>query len=297
MRTAKLVTLASLFALSSGLAAAEETFTINVVGEFGGKPFSCSQTYGSVGTTGSTVEVMDYRLFISNVALVAADGTRTPLTLEQDGAWQYGPVALIDFEDGTGSCANGTSQMNGTIVGTAPAGEYEGLALTVGVPFDLNHGDPTLAASPLNLTAMFWNWRGGYKFVKLDLATAGQPMTVAASNADHGGESNAHGSARGWSLHLGSTMCASASRTTAPSACENPNRMDVVFDAFDPSTNSIVIDPQPVLAMANVDENTPETSPGCMSFPDDPECATVMPRLGFAYGDAPAEPQQLVTMR
>ncbi|MEO1104716.1 MAG: metallo-mystery pair system four-Cys motif protein, partial [Pseudomonadota bacterium] len=99
------------------------------------------------------------------------------------------------------------------------------------------------------------------------------------------------------SLHLGSTMCASQSRTTPPSACANPNHVDVMFDVFDPATNTIVIDPAPVLAMANVDENAPETSPGCMSFPDDPDCTTVMPRLGLAYGDVPGEPQQLVTMR
>ncbi|PJN92728.1 metallo-mystery pair system four-Cys motif protein, partial [Amaricoccus sp. HAR-UPW-R2A-40] len=48
-----------------------------------------------------------------------------------------------------------------------------GLAFEIGVPFDLNHGDPTLAPAPLDLTAMFWTWRGGYKFLKFEVAPEG----------------------------------------------------------------------------------------------------------------------------
>lgn len=293
-----LVLATSLAALSTAAMASD--VTLNFAGEFASNPFSCAQTYSGIGSTGSTVEVTDYRLYISNVALISADGTRVPLTLAQDGVWQLEGVALLDFEDGTGACANGTPDMNTTIVGTAPEGDYTGVAMTVGVPFALNHNDPTLAASPLNLTAMFWNWRAGYKFVKFDMATAGQPMATEAVAADHqgGGAGSAMPTPRGWSLHLGSTMCASASRTTPPTdTCANPNDVEIVFERFDPATNVIVIDPAPVLADANVDENAPDTSPGCMSFPNDPDCATVMPRLGIAYGDLPAGPQQLVTMR
>jgi hypothetical protein len=34
-----------------------------------------------------------------------------------------------------------------------------------------------------------------------------------------------------------------------------------------------------------------------MSFPNDPECNTVMPKLGFAYGGHKAETQSFVRMR
>ncbi|MEO1102626.1 MAG: MbnP family copper-binding protein, partial [Pseudomonadota bacterium] len=210
MRNSKTLMLTCALAILTAQAHADETITINVIGEFSGLPFSCAQTYQDVGVSGSTVEVADYRLFISDVALVMADGARVPLTLDQDGAWQFGPVALIDFEDGTGACTNGTAETNTTITGTAPADEYTGLAFSVGVPFDLNHGDPTLAASPLNLTAMFWNWRAGYKFVKLDIATAGQPLMTASAKADHDAEQQSttpqsgdnDSSPRGWSLHM-----------------------------------------------------------------------------------------------
>ncbi|ATX65604.1 metallo-mystery pair system four-Cys motif protein [Roseinatronobacter bogoriensis subsp. barguzinensis] len=84
------------------------------------------------------------------------------MALDQDGVWQVADVAQLDFEDATGTCVNGTPDMNNSLRGTVPAGEYTGLDFDIGVPFDLNHGDPTLAASPLNLTAMFWNWQGAY---------------------------------------------------------------------------------------------------------------------------------------
>jgi hypothetical protein len=59
----------------------------------------------------------------------------------------------------------------------------------------------------------------------------------------------------------------------------------------------VVVDPAPVLAATDLTANAPGTSPGCMSFPDDADCAEVMPRLGLPFGAAPARPQMLVTLR
>ncbi len=297
MTTATAAVRAALLAAIAAPAFADQPVEIRFAGEFGGAPFSCANAHEGVGATGSTVEVADYRLYVSNIRLIGTDGAETPVALEQDGAWQLGDVALLDFEDGSGSCVNGTPPMNTTVRGTAPAGAYAGLAFDVGVPFAVNHGDPTLMGSPLNLTAMFWNWQGGYKFVKLDLATAGQPMAAMQTASDHAG-GGASNMARGWSLHLGSTGCASASKTTSPGAeCANPNRMSIRFDRFDPAANVVVIDPAPVLAGANVDVNAPETSPGCMSFPGDADCLPVMTRLGLAYDGVAEGAQQLVSMR
>lgn len=288
---------AALLAAVAVPALADQPVEIRFAGDFAGAPFSCAIAHEGIGATRSTVEVADYRLFVSNLRLIGADGRETPVALDDDGMWQTGGVALLDFEDGSGSCVNGTPPMNARVRGRAPEGRYAGLAFDVGVPFALNHGDPTLAASPLNLTAMFWNWQGGYKFVKVDLASAGQPIAAMQTAGDHAG-AGASNAARGWSLHLGSTGCAAASRTTAPTAaCANPNLVAVRFDRFDPATNVVVIDPAPVLAGANVDVNAPETSPGCMSFPGDPDCLPVMTRLGLAYDGVAAGAQQLVSMR
>lgn len=268
-------------------AAADTPVTIAFVPEIAGKAFSCSETYAGLGTTGADVQILDFRFYVSEAALIAADGSLHPIALEQDGAWQSGPVALIDFEDGAGSCTNGTPQTNATLRGTAPDGDYVGLAFEIGVPIDLNHGDPTLAPAPLDLTAMFWNWRGGYKFVKFEVSPVGAGGMSGAAAGDAGGF-----------LHLGSTLCAAPEPTTAPTAaCGNPNRVAVRFDAFDPATNVVVIDLARVLAAVDLTTNAPDTSPGCMSSPDDPDCATVLPRLGLPFGDHPPLPQELATVR
>ena len=288
--------LAACFAATS--AAAEQSIELIFTPELGGQAFSCAETYDGLGTTGAPMQVLDYRLFVSNVRLVAQDGTAVPLSLEQDGRWQVEDIALLDFEDASGSCTNGTTETNTIIRGTVPEGTYTGVTLDIGVPFEWNHGDPTLAASPLNLTAMFWNWRGGYKFIKFEMS----PVMADGMNmakADHSESAHgSHGGASGWFLHLGSTMCDSGSRTTAPeTACANPNLMTVTLDSFDPATQTIVIDPAEVLSGADLTMNTPETSPGCMSFPNDADCTSVLPKLGLGFNDVAPESQVLVSAR
>jgi len=44
-------------------------------------------------------------------------------------------LALLDFEDGTGGCVNGTPDVNDRVAGTVPEGHYTGLRFTLGVPF------------------------------------------------------------------------------------------------------------------------------------------------------------------
>jgi uncharacterized repeat protein (TIGR04052 family) len=288
--------LAATAALAATPALADMTVEIPFAAEIAGAPFSCTATYPGLGSGGTEVQLLDFRLFVSAANLIAADGTRVPVAFDQDGAWQVENVALLDFEDGTGSCANGTPQVNATLRGTVPEGDYRGLEFEVGVPFALNHGDPTTALSPLNLTAMFWNWRGGYKFAKIEFSPVGASgMTMAAEGHAEGG---GHGGAGGWFLHLGSTMCDAPDATTPPSEpCANPNRVVVALPDFVPGQSTVVIDPAPVVAGADLTQNTPETSAGCMSFPNDPDCDTVLPRLGLAFNSFPAETQLLVSAR
>lgn len=273
---------------------AEMAVSIPFAAEIGGKPFSCSDTFPGLGSTGTEVQAVDFRLFVSEAALVKADGSLQPIALDEDGQWQLGDLALLDFEDGSGGCANGTAGTNATLRGTVPEGNYTGLALTIGVPFAQNHGDPTVSAAPLNTTAMFWNWQGGYKFLRIDLVPTALMDQTAETAADAGA---GHGKAKGWFLHLGSTLCDAASKTAAPKACTNENRMVVRLDGFDPASNTVVIDPAPVLAGADLTVNAPETSPGCMSFLKDADCMTVMGKLGLPYMDLPAGTQLLVSMR
>jgi uncharacterized repeat protein (TIGR04052 family) len=278
---------------ASGAAPAPQPVTVRFAALVNGQPFACGQSHAGVGSTRSTITPSDYRFYVSEVALVDAAGRTVPVTLAQDGIWQVDNVALLDFENGTGPCRNGTTGLNTEVRGTVPAGRYVGLRFTLGVPFARNHGDPTVAPSPLNLTAMFWNWQGGYKFIKFDTASSGQPATTTAPHPQ------GSGNASGFSVHLGSTVCASPSRTEAPKAeCANPNRVAVAFDRFDATKQTVVADIGAVLSGANVDVNTPNTSPGCMSFPGDADCPPVMAALGLAYGGVAAPgPQRFFSVR
>jgi uncharacterized repeat protein (TIGR04052 family) len=80
----------------------------------------------------------------------------------------------------------------------------EQLSFTLAVPFELNHQNPLLQASPLNLPSMFWSWRSGHKFFRLDMQTPD----------------------KSWVFHLGSVGCNAASTMRSPqSECLQPNRV------------------------------------------------------------------------
>jgi uncharacterized repeat protein (TIGR04052 family) len=265
--------------------------SLNFAAQINGQPFACGQRYDGVGTTRSSITPSDFRMYVSEVKLLRKDGSAVPVQLAQDGIWQHQNVALIDFENGTGPCRNGTTATNTAVRGQVPAGDYVGVELTVGVPFAQNHQDPTVAPAPLNSTAMFWNWQGGYKFIKFDTTSSG-------ISTDKPAAPNAMGPVTRYSVHLGSTACAGDSKTQAPSACQNPNRMTVRLNQFDLAKNTVVVDMGAVLAQANVDVNAKGTSPGCMSFLKDADCPPVMSALGLAYdGVAAAGAQCLLSQR
>jgi len=270
--------------LSAVHAATSEAIRIRFAAQVGPAPFACGQSYGGIGTTNSTITPTDFRFYVSDVSLIRADGQAVPVTLDQDGTWQYRNLALLDFEDGTGPCRNGNSAVNSELRGTAPKASYTGLRFTLGVPFELNHGDPTLAPSPLNITSMFWVWKAGYRFLKVDLASSGQPdkrVDYAAGNTSVEKER-----AVGFPVHIGSAGCTSASLTTPPAAaCKFPNRAIITLSHFELGRSVVVADLAALLSHSNVDINTPNTAPGCMSEPTDPDCQGVLQALGLS-GDS-----------
>lgn len=159
---------------SYGIAQAQSNtreVAINFQAWVGEDEFVCGESYDNVGTSQTTITPKDFRFYVSNVALIDENGDAVPLELEQDGKWQHQSTALLDFEDGSGTCDNGTTEINTTVVGSVPEGNYQSLQFTLGVPKKLNHEDAAIAPSPLNLTSMWWNWQGGYKFLRVDLET------------------------------------------------------------------------------------------------------------------------------
>ena len=279
----------------------------------GDRPFSCGEQY-LLGSPEAMVTPTDFRLYVSDVMLIDADGNTVPVSLEQDNQWQYQNVALLDFEDRTGACANGTAEIRTQIVGTAPTGDYQGLRFTLGIPFELNHEDSTLAPSPLNLTALWWNWQFGYKFLRADFVNHSLSSTDASPDAslvdtsqasekneghlghrpsDHGDDHSAHGAqqaAAGIAIHIGSTGCTLEGDSLQPNTCSNPNRADVVLNGFDPAQDVVVVDLAALVQGNDLMSNAPNTPMGCMSSPEDSDCLGIMSSLGIPFnGDSAPE--------
>ncbi len=171
---------------------------IRFQGAVGAEDFACGHSYTGIGLTKTTIRPIDFRFYIHDIRVFAENGNPVPVELTPDDKWQFDDLALIDFEDATGACGNGTPETNTVVRGTLPAGHrYSGLQFTVGVPFEKNHTDLTAMPSPLNLTALAWVWNAGRKFMRVEVASTGKP--------------------RGYELHLGSTGC-------TPSQTELPSR-------------------------------------------------------------------------
>ncbi|MEL6556447.1 MAG: MbnP family copper-binding protein [Cyanobacteria bacterium J06621_11] len=275
--------------------------TIEFEGRVGDETFACNETY-RLGTADSEVAPLDFRLYVSEVALLDAAGNAVPLVLEQDGQWQHQNVALLDFEDKTGSCANGTPEVRTQVIGSVPAGEYSGLKFTVGVPFALNHIDSTLAPSPLNLTSLWWNWNFGYKFARIDfqrivdtaaLDLKAKHTSSAAASDEASTETDAL--AQAFSIHLGSVGCQLDS-AQAPVNCTLPHRPEVALTDFDPAQNTVVADISALLADTDMSQNQEGTAVGCMSNPLDNDCSGILQNFGLPFREQPAGEQTIFSV-
>jgi len=227
-----------------------------------------------LGSSGTPATLADARFFVSRVQLRNDGGEWIDLVLD-DTAWQQPDLALLDFEDGTGACADsGTAETNTELVGTLSDGVYDAVRFDVGVPFERNHLDSATAPAPLNAPGMFWAWQSGYKFVRVDWAVDGSVIPR-------------------WNVHVGAGGCVSDAPTIAPATeCDRPNRARVVLEDLDPLTDTIDVDLGQLVAGADLAQNTEDSPPGCMSSPTEPdECGPVYGALGldFATGDCVAD--------
>jgi len=234
-----------------------------VVGE---EPFVCGDTYENLGANDTSLALSDFRFYVQEVELKNAAGAWVTLQLEEN-SFQNSGVALLDFEDGCGEL--GTPELNESVRGTVPAGDYDGLRFKMGVPFEINHVNSATAPSPLNLTSLFWNWQGGYKFLRID---SGQ-----FSQTD-------------WRMHLGSTGCVGDPMAGGVTECANGNRVEVEFGSFDASAGTVVADYAALVEGAALDQDQVEDQ-GCMSKPADTDCGPLFANLGLPFGENPAGTQ------
>ncbi|MDP2418659.1 MAG: metallo-mystery pair system four-Cys motif protein [Hydrogenophaga sp.] len=256
----------------------------------GSTAVSCgTASIANLGTTNANGRLRDARFYISNVALIRADGVEVPLTLPANNNWNAtvgtDRVTLIDLEDKTGAC-NGTTDTNPSLKGTVPVGSYVGVTMTVGVPFALNHTDQTAALdkTPAVINnavhpGMAWAWAGGRKFAKIELTDVLADAAVGTAGK---------WAASVFNMHLGSTGCTG----TNPAAglvekCSEPNRATVRFAAFNPETQKINVDVRALLAENDATVNVSGPT-GCMSGLTDFECTGVFKALQIGYNGAAA---------
>lgn len=237
--------------------------TLKFKAKVGTEDFKCGSTYANQGSTNDTATPRDLRFFVQDVKLLDGSGKETPLVLETRAPWQTPDVALLDFEDGTGKCANGNPELNDHVTGTVPAGNYTGVVFTNGVPTSLNHIDPASETPPLSAGGMTWGWLYGHLFLKAEFASASADGGIGL-------------------LHVGSIGCTNSSDggddfekgPTVP--CSQPNRNLVKLTSFNHATNTIVLDVKALFALTDL-----TTSSQCHS--DGPICTPLFAKVGLDF--------------
>ena len=242
----------------------EHVYTLNFTAKFGDQLAQCGKMYKDLGVCKTNAELKDLRFYISNIKLIKNDSVRVDAQLFVKDNWQNEHVALLDFENAKGQCSEkGTGQTNNKVFVRAPKGNYTGIVFNLGVPNKVNHKNNVSAPSPLNMGAMYWSWQGGYKFLRLELASQlPKPYDV-------------------WFLHLGSVACQSPVMTMAPKhPCERPNLPEISLTNFDINEDVVVADIAMLLEGVDVSYSLP-MPPGCMSGTNDPDCPLVLGNLGL----------------
>lgn len=232
-------------------------------------PFSAvyGQAALTCGSASAAGRLTDLRFFVSDVHLYDSDHQAVELQLAGDRRWQNRSVALIDLEDGSGACENGTPDENSTLFGRVPRGDYRGISFVIGVPFESNHADPLTAEAPLDDSAMHWHWRSGYKFLR----------------AGFENDSRSH-----W-LHLGSAACEGTIQSI--SHCRLPNRITVMLGDWEPGSTLLV----DVATLFDAFSASEDTRSSCSSGPAEESCRYPYDVLGLdAATGLQQEPQRLV---
>ena len=224
------------------------------------EPLLCDAiTYQSVLT--------DLRFFVHAMELRGTDGEWHGIKLDADPAWQHDDLAMVDLEDGTWDCMNGSTEIRSVVMGTLPTGDYKGIRFTLGVPFDRNHGDPLEAPPPLDDPAMHWHWRSGYKFLRAGLATQED----------------------GFWIHVGSTGCEGTVGDIT--SCSSPNRVVVALDDFVPRSDRIVFDFSALIEGTDLGDG--EAS-DCSSSPVEESCRSPFAALGIDFDSGSVDGTQRV---
>jgi uncharacterized repeat protein (TIGR04052 family) len=250
-------------------------YSVKFAANVGGQPFQCGNSYPNIGTTMTTIQPEDFRLYVHGVSLLRANNEAHPLTLAQDRKWQLQDIALLDFEDGTGQCNTNSPETNMVVTGRAPQhGDYVGVQFTIGVEPSMDHLDSATAAAPLNDPALWWSWSGGYRYVRLDVQSSKNPT---------------------WNFHLGAEYCTGAAASAI--TCKFNDESTVTLMGFNPAQSTVAIDLAALYADSDLDhqvDGVTEFVAGCMSDPMNAQCKPLFNKIGLQFESADPGPAQTV---
>ncbi|AKJ03334.1 Hypothetical protein AA314_04960 [Archangium gephyra] len=255
----------------------ERQVAIQFAAQVRGEPLRCDASYEKIGASKTTLQLLDFKAYVRGVALVRENGEKYPLVLEQDGHWQRETVvmrkgrrhretvAMLDFEDGAGTCNTGSPETHTEVVGLVPDfDDYTGVEFTLGVPPELNHKNVEWVEPPLNVPSMWWSLTNGYRFLRLDVRAGGN---------------------RPYVFHLRADGC-----TGTPDIgvnCSAENQGTIFLKGFVPGQSRIVFDLAALFAQTDFEhsgDGMTDPVAGCLSSADDPECASLLPQVGLGSG-------------
>jgi uncharacterized repeat protein (TIGR04052 family) len=220
-------------------------------------PLNCNSRFmhGNAKKTTSVIEqkwqYQQFQFFLYNVEIK-----------DTKNGWKPWPMTVNSFQSNNVAllgevCGKNNTQSNWQLE-LAPlsiAHDATEIRFTLGVPFSLNHLNPLTQASPLNVSSMFWGWRGGHKFMRVELTSA---------NDD-------------WLFHLGSTGCKAASPVRAPKEeCLQPNRT-VISLPFNPKDRDVKVDLSALFRGLVLQRES-----SCQSDVDDENCKIIFDNLGIS---------------
>jgi uncharacterized repeat protein (TIGR04052 family) len=168
--------------------------------------------------------IQQLAFFISQPRVVQNNGEQ-PLLLESND-WQNKQLALLrwspcyeqSLDNNQNSALPTDNHATLQLSQAQDISSASRLKFTLGIPFESNHLNPLSQKPPLNIPTMFWSWRGGHKFFRLDMQSDEQS----------------------WIFHLGSTGCTATSAMRSPqNECSEPNRIE--FDLTKQQNGDVLV--------------------------------------------------------
>lgn len=207
-----------------------------------GKPIDCNTVLNIQGQRWS---IRDFSLYLSQLKYFDSSGAWSNVTLDVDEDSSSNVVLL------TPNCSEARLGYQWKINVVEAVDQWQKVKFTLGVPFELNHQNPIFQKNPLNDPSMFWVWRTGHKFLRLEMDS----------------EQNS------FVFHLGSVGCQSKSAVRAPtSACLYSNLNQYEIDLAEHKT--IVLDLAVLMGGVTLSNNIT-----CKSSPENPDCLQLLDNL------------------